>query len=179
VIELKWRILRAWSFHSTTVEAHSDKPSPTSISVIHRSERSTCSGSKRMSKAHSDRLKEREAARERHCRRMAKRETAPAGLLSEHLSWTARETVRQRCRSRPIDYKVSESSGGKVFEEWADGTRVGNIVRGHLTSLFGDLEERGLAGLNTQMVSWLLEHISPPSQGASPDLSPSGLNSCT
>jgi hypothetical protein len=90
VIELKWRILRAWSFHSTTVEAHSDKPSPTSISMIHRSERSTCSGSKRMSKTHSDRLKEREAARERRCRRMAKRETAPAGLLSERLSWTAR-----------------------------------------------------------------------------------------
>jgi exosome complex RNA-binding protein Csl4 len=67
-------------------------------------------------------------------------------LLSEHLSWVTRETGRQR-HSRPIDYKVSESSSGKVKEQ-ADGTRVGNIVRGPLASLFGDLAERVLEGLN-------------------------------
>jgi hypothetical protein len=77
---------------------------------------------------------------------MAKCETAP-DLLSEHLSWAAREMGRQRY-SRPIDYKVSESSSGKVFEEQADGTRVGNIVRGPLASLFSDLAERDLEGLN-------------------------------
>ena len=49
---------------------------------------------------------------------------------------------RQRRRSRPIDYKVPESRGGKVFEESADGARVGNIVRDHLASLFGDFGER-------------------------------------
>ena len=61
---------------------------------------------------------------------------------------------RQR-RSRPIDYKVSENSGGKVFEGRADGTRVGNIVRGSLASLFGDLAKRDLEELNAQIVSWL------------------------
>jgi hypothetical protein len=67
-------------------------------------------------------------------------------LLSEHLSWVARETGRQR-HGRPIDYKVSESSSGKVKER-ADGTRVSNIVRGSLASLFGDLAERDFEGLN-------------------------------
>jgi hypothetical protein len=54
---------------------------------------------------------------------------------------------RQR-HNRPIDYKVSESSSGMVFEEQANGTRVGNIVRGPLASLFGDLAERDLGDLN-------------------------------
>ena len=62
-IELKRYILQVWSFYSTTAEVQSDKLSPTPISVIHRSERSTCSSSKQMSKVHSDKLKERSSKR--------------------------------------------------------------------------------------------------------------------
>lgn len=81
--------------------------------------------------------------RERRYREKVKPETA-LGQPSERSFEPGRqeEMGRQRRRSWPIDYKVPESRSGKIFEESADGARVGNIVRDHLASLLDNFEEQ-------------------------------------